>query len=537
MHKYLIGLLIFSLFILSPALAQDPQPTTEPGVTYVVQTGDTLFKIAERFSVPAQNIAQANGITDASLIYIGQVLVIPGAIIPPTLAPSQGTTYVVQPGDTLYRIAVRNGMTVAELAAANGITNTSVIFTGQTLIIPDRSGMPTTQPQLPTAQPQVQPTQPPVPTAQPTAPTALDAFAYGIEILESSQDFADLIGMAGDLDMDWVKVRVNWRTLEPIQGEINFTPLDAIVDAAQAQDINLLFTVTNAPTWAFSRTTRDENSPPDDFQTYASFVSALAGRYAGRVQAYQIWHEPNSRANWRCDSNLTPPQVLCDANYMDMLRLAYNAIKSVDPSAQVISAGLAPTRLNNRWNAIDDRLFLERMYAEGLASVSDGVGSHPGGWANPPDATCCTQPAGVETHYEDPSFYFRENLATYRQIMAAAGDTETPIWVTRFGWGTSEDTGEVTEQDGTVYQLYNFVNYTSLTEQAIYIPRAFDLGQELGYIGPMFIYNLNGCQQSPGKNNECFNSLIGPDSSPRPVYNALQSATGSEPETTPEVNP
>jgi LysM repeat protein len=46
------------------------------------------------------------------------------------------TTYVVQPGDNLYRIALRFGVSVAAIQQANGITNPSLIFVGQVLLIP-----------------------------------------------------------------------------------------------------------------------------------------------------------------------------------------------------------------------------------------------------------------------------------------------------------------------------------------------------------------------------------------------------------------
>lgn len=60
-----------------PVSPPAPNPTT-PGSTYVVQRGDTLFAISLRFGVSAQAIAQANGISNVNLIYVGQTLTIPG---------------------------------------------------------------------------------------------------------------------------------------------------------------------------------------------------------------------------------------------------------------------------------------------------------------------------------------------------------------------------------------------------------------------------------------------------------------------------
>ena len=65
------------------------------------------------------------------------------------------------------------------------------------------------------------------------------------------------------------------------------------------------------------------------------------------------------------------------------------------------------------------------------------------------------------------------------------------LWVTDFGWGSSEG---VVADPNTVDPSFGFVNFTSQTAQAQYIPRAFEVARTLGYVGPMFLYNLNYCQ-------------------------------------------
>ncbi|MEW5989343.1 MAG: LysM peptidoglycan-binding domain-containing protein, partial [Chloroflexota bacterium] len=80
--------------------------------TYTVRPGDTLSAIARTFGTTVQALAEANHILNPDLIYVGQVLTIPGAgggSTPPP--PTSGATYVVQPGDTLSRIALRYGVT------------------------------------------------------------------------------------------------------------------------------------------------------------------------------------------------------------------------------------------------------------------------------------------------------------------------------------------------------------------------------------------------------------------------------------------
>jgi LysM repeat protein len=115
--------------------AASPSSTAGGEVTYVVQRGDTLYSIARRYGTTVQAIAVRNGIANPSLIRVGQTLTIPTSGTSTTL-PSGGTTYVVQPGDNLFRIALRYNMSHVYLAQYNGITDPSRIYVGQVIRIP-----------------------------------------------------------------------------------------------------------------------------------------------------------------------------------------------------------------------------------------------------------------------------------------------------------------------------------------------------------------------------------------------------------------
>lgn len=102
---------------------------------YVVQPGDTLTSIARKHGTTVSQLAAANSLRNPDLIRVGQRLVIPGT--------DQGTgqgapgpssaTHTVQPGETLESIARRYGVSLATLAAANGIVDPSVIYAGTRL--------------------------------------------------------------------------------------------------------------------------------------------------------------------------------------------------------------------------------------------------------------------------------------------------------------------------------------------------------------------------------------------------------------------
>jgi len=116
--------------------APTPSPTPVPpggvGFPYVVQWGDTVYGIARRFGVSAAAIIQANNLANPNFIWVGQVLIIP-TLPPPAPGP---VTYVVQPGDNLYRISLKFQVPMQAIIAVNRIINPWYIRAGQILIIP-----------------------------------------------------------------------------------------------------------------------------------------------------------------------------------------------------------------------------------------------------------------------------------------------------------------------------------------------------------------------------------------------------------------
>ena len=120
------------------AVAEAPSVEHKEGVRYAVRWGDTLFSIAEKFGTTVDAIKDANGLT-SDFIIVGQELIIPGAGMPSEPGrPSPGNpqVHIVQPGENLFRIALRYGTTVDAIAEANHIVNPWFIYVGQELRIP-----------------------------------------------------------------------------------------------------------------------------------------------------------------------------------------------------------------------------------------------------------------------------------------------------------------------------------------------------------------------------------------------------------------
>jgi LysM repeat protein len=139
MKRLSLFLLVFLFLMPASVFAQE---TEDNRVTHIVESGDTLYRISLRYGVTIDELVQANSITNASRIFRGQVLVIPGLTQPdaspevqnPLVAPAP-QTHVVQRGESLTMIAQRYGVTVGEILQANNIANANLIYSGQSLNI------------------------------------------------------------------------------------------------------------------------------------------------------------------------------------------------------------------------------------------------------------------------------------------------------------------------------------------------------------------------------------------------------------------
>ncbi|MCC6972887.1 MAG: LysM peptidoglycan-binding domain-containing protein [Anaerolineae bacterium] len=132
----------------APAAAAPVAAAPENG-SYTVQAGDTLNKIARRYNLTLAALMGANGIVNADLISVGQVLVIPGAgpaqpaaganasAAPAAAAADQPLkTHVVARGEGLVKIAQKYGVTWQAVAALNELPDPNLIYVGMVLKIP-----------------------------------------------------------------------------------------------------------------------------------------------------------------------------------------------------------------------------------------------------------------------------------------------------------------------------------------------------------------------------------------------------------------
>ena len=135
MRRQIAVIITVVALLFNPMVARADGP-----VVHVVQPGDNLFRIGLRYGLTAQQIAAANSLSSVSQIIVGQRLVIPapGAAGAPAYSPASiaQSYHVVGAGENLYRIALKYGVSVQALAAANSLPNVSQVYVGQRLVIP-----------------------------------------------------------------------------------------------------------------------------------------------------------------------------------------------------------------------------------------------------------------------------------------------------------------------------------------------------------------------------------------------------------------
>ena len=468
-------------------------------VVHTVRWRETLYRIATRYGVTIQAIVQTNNIPNRNLIYVGQQLVIPGEPGPqPTSAPTAapGTspaTYVVKRGDTLNRIALRYGVTIWTIAQANNIANPNLIYVGQRLTIPSGSD--------------------PAPTSTPPPPPASGGgnLRYGVQAHMVHNDQAGrVVQTTKEVGFSWVKQQVEWKIFEQNRAQYDWGSLDHIADTAAANGVSLFFSVVGTPPWARKTGANlSVDGPPANYGDYADFVAKLAARYRGRVQAYEIWNEPNLHYAWGNES-------LSAWNYIQLLKASYNAINGVCPECIVVSAGLTPTGVNDGVTAVDDFVYLEQMYNFGLRGVSDAIGVHASGYNLPPDRygeNSCDPGFIFRGPCDTPhhSWSFRSTMEGYRNIMVSRGDGGKKLWVTEFGWASNPNP----------VPGYEYAADNSLQEQADFTVRALQMMKNWGWVGAALVWNLNFRVVAPGSEQAQW-GMVDEGWNPLPIFHAVK---------------
>jgi hypothetical protein len=315
-------------------------------------------------------------------------------------------------------------------------------------------------------------------------------------LLLAPADRERTLNLAADLGVRWLGQQVVWEHFEGAPGQRDWRFLDEAVQEASGRGFRLLLSVTKAPAWARHPSSPGGRAGNDRINpaAYGDFVAALVRRYQGRVQAIEVYNEPNLAAEWGGPCSA--------ADYTALLQEAYRRIKAVDPTVVVVSAGLTPTGMNDPYTAVDDVAFLSQVKAAGGLAYCDAVGAHVSGFNNPPNAPVnsrCGENPQFGCH---ASFY----ILRYRELQAVAGGK--PLWVTECGYASTRE-----PQPGYEYAQDNpeglLPDYLAETLKLLRQDR----------VGAVFWWNLN---YGPTGGEQAAFSLIDRNWSPRAHYHRLK---------------
>lgn len=249
---------------------------------------------------------------------------------------------------------------------------------------------------------------------------AVPAVGHGAETGINSQDLSapETVARADALHAKWIRRFVRWDELQPTRGasfnaEV-ISYLDELTSLAALRGHKVQFTLLGAPQWANG--SADPLVPPANPSNFANdFARPLARRYAGRVQSWEVWNEPDEPEFWHGLARGAGP-------YAALLEPTYKAIKSEDPSALVLGGPL--TGNNYR--------FVEDLYKVGAGNSFDGISVHT-------DTAC---------NLKAPNDFYREEgrigrftflgFREVREVMVANGDAGKPIMMSELGWSTTD---------------------------------------------------------------------------------------------------
>ena len=277
----------------------------------------------------------------------------------------------------------------------------------------------------------------------------------------------------------YLRQPISWATIEPTQGNFDWTQLDAIFEHASARGMQIMATIENTPDWARRASERGyADAAPSDPQTLAAFTTALVQRYGARLPFVQFYDRPNLPERW---GGSTPSP----SEYVQLMAAANSAARGANAEVKVLLAEMDPRGASGEIG--DDFNFIRQVYAVGGAPFFDIVSLQlDGGTHSPSDRSISESDLNLS------------RAIALRELMIEQGDRAKAIWATRYGWAAS---ASLSNEDAASYLLEG-------------IQRA---REEWPWMGPMFGWSL--IPEDPWGSY----SLLNADGTAKPQFEKLAS--------------
>jgi len=282
------------------------------------------------------------------------------------------------------------------------------------------------------------------------SPLIKQAFGANIHVRQRipQAEWDTVLEKASEAGVKWGREEFSWDVIEPTQGSYSWDAYDAVVDSYESHSLHMLGLLSYSASWASSRPgSADSQMYPPDLDAWQEYVTAVATRYAGRVQAWEIWNEPNHDGFWKGSV----------AEYAELLQVAADAIHAANPRAKVVLGGLSGS----------DTSFLTELYTvlgSSAQTTIDVVAIHP------------YRVVGNNFNYAPEALVDGLNTLTndiynVKAVMRAHGQVGVPLWLTEVGW-TTDSTG------------------VSEATQARYVLRLFSQALAIKNVDKIFWYSL-----------------------------------------------
>ena len=283
--------------------------------------------------------------------------------------------------------------------------------------------------------------------------------------------------------MDRIRVDLSWASIESAgPGTVDAywdDRIDDVLRDATTRDLSVLAVVWQTPPWASA--SGAVSAVPDDPRAFGRFLESFAARHGDRVDAWEIWNEPNEDDFFAGDAE----------DYVALLAPAAAALRRTDPTADVVLG--APTYNDTNW--------LREVYDAGARPHFDVLATHP--YMAPSDLPPETR--------EDGNIWLLTHVDEVRDLMVARGDADKPIWFTEFGWHLRPPAPDQEPWDRGV----------DAATQADYLVRTIDqVAADHPWVEAVYWYNARERTDSHARDNTY--GLVRTDLVPKPAWWAAQ---------------
>jgi hypothetical protein len=307
--------------------------------------------------------------------------------------------------------------------------------------------------------------------------------------IRSYTEVKQLVDLARDAGAKVISTSTSFTTMKPFpKRPMRFTYIDRTIRAAHEDGLQVRLQVAGMPRWGLDDPTY-ANQPPRsaaELQVWTGLVTQLVQHVKGQVDYLEVWNEPNEAKWW--------PTGPDPEEFARLLGTTYSVVRTVAPTIQVVSGGLASNDIGYLDKVYD--AFQELGYQ---TTPFDLVGAHPFSGDRAPDSV---NPA--KKYERDPFGLYDENFSGFtglHEVMAQHGDADKPIYISQFGYSTQAGDGHAAVPDEL---------------RATYLTQALKQATCVHYVPVFSWYALHPTPWDPAEY-----TLLDQDNQPNQTYAAL----------------